>query len=272
MMRRLFTLIELLVVIAIIAILASLLLPALQKAQDKGRQIVCMANLRQLGLSMNMYVGDFDGNLPYSRYKVADSTWANVWTWDDALSGYDGRSPLTMVSTSIRLNSSHASTTKIYRCPHDTTLNPATIPALGGMVRRSYAMGGGQSGAAFYNSWRGNGVTSKLHPWGSPNYKAPVSLAEVSDPTGTILLTELRGTAAIGHGSQMMMSGGQHGYCADVAGPNDQAIRAYDSTVYPPWHNGQWNYLFCDGHVQSLRPEDTVGTGDESNPAGMWTR
>ena len=65
MKKKFFTLIELLVVIAIIAILAALLLPALQRARDIAKMVICGSNLKQIGLSMHSYASDFQNSLPY---------------------------------------------------------------------------------------------------------------------------------------------------------------------------------------------------------------
>jgi len=63
--RPAFTLVELLVVIAVIAILIAILLPALNRARQQAKSLMCMSNMRQQGLSIAIYASTNGGRLPY---------------------------------------------------------------------------------------------------------------------------------------------------------------------------------------------------------------
>jgi len=69
-----FTLIELLVVIAIIAILAALLMPALERARTAARVAACIAQMRQLSLGLQQYLGDYNDTMMWVRSNGNPST------------------------------------------------------------------------------------------------------------------------------------------------------------------------------------------------------
>jgi len=98
-----FTLIELLIVIAIIAILASMLLPALTQARERGKCSSCSGNLKSLGMAVGMYVQDNYGFLP-----ACSPTDTNTWVHQ------------------LKRNYSSL-TNKQFLCPGNNGLRPAWI-------------------------------------------------------------------------------------------------------------------------------------------------
>ncbi len=82
-----FTLIELLFVIAIIAILAALLLPVLTRAKAAARVAGCKSNLHQIGLGLNLYLGDFQ-RYPYHQVWFDSQPTLQPLSWGRALVPY----------------------------------------------------------------------------------------------------------------------------------------------------------------------------------------
>jgi prepilin-type N-terminal cleavage/methylation domain-containing protein/prepilin-type processing-associated H-X9-DG protein len=85
-----FTLIELLVVIAIIALLSAMLLPALARAKERGRQAGCFSNLRQVALASRLYMDDYNGSFFHHHEGWVLDDGSQVDTLPASLSGVTG--------------------------------------------------------------------------------------------------------------------------------------------------------------------------------------
>ena len=174
--RRGFTLIELLVVISIIAVLASLIAPAVQSARRSARKLECLNNIRQVGVAMQSFASQFNGQLPTLTSNLTNDTQTGTIFgagWPVALlPALDQTALLKNLRRDAVMVGTTASTpvvnTPFAFLPADLTWVPAfTCPDDTDSFRRpgglSYVVNSGYIASTVWGLTETNGITGNFH-------------------------------------------------------------------------------------------------------------
>jgi prepilin-type processing-associated H-X9-DG protein len=234
-------LIELLVVIAIIAILAAILFPVFATAREKARQTTCASNEKQWGLAMLQYVNDYDECFPPSITQPA-----NLASWQ-------------YVSFKMMLYP-YAKSTNLAMCPDnpnaaviDTNVRPTTP-----VMYSSYECNGSQQGLSNDHS--------RFWTWGicsSPGYSPlAVNVSAIVAPADLIAIVESLG--GDGQVFDIADAGGTGPNCYSCRVPPGLTPTVTNSLLFAG-HTKKSNYLFADGHVKALSPNQTLNYWNSDN-------
>ncbi|RYX80180.1 DUF1559 domain-containing protein [bacterium] len=219
--RRGFTLIELLVVIAIIAILAAILFPVFARARENARRASCQSNLKQIGLGIMQYTQDYDELFPLAMAN-------NVLVGTTITNGVPWH----------YLIQPYVKSTQLFACPSNT-YNTGFVANTGSTIPKSYLCNGSGAVAAAAN-WGG------IRPMNRPSIDGGgLAQAQINNSATTILVME-------------------NGYLRDEpdmwATGDLVAVSPAANQVRLTNHLSTSNYLFCDGHVKSLKPLATASS------------
>lgn len=251
MRKQGFTLIELLVVIAIIAILAGILFPVFAKAREKGRQIACLSNMRQIGGAFMQYFQDYDELTIPAQWRYGTAATCAALTYRGPVTGNNACN----VQWSDMLHP-YTKNTQVFQCPSR----------------------GGQ--------FRGYGVHYRMPSITCPGPHAnqiwwypssPPKLARFPAPAGTIHLTDTGLPAGATTAARVQNRDTNPNDWTEIDNQVVAYVRFpimdppppnYPYGAYPfwnsdPWspsprHNGTFNAIYLDGHVKALKPSNVV--------------
>ena len=218
-----FTLIELLVVIAIIAVLASMLLPALNAARDKAKQISCANQLKSLATASTFYADNYNDYYP-PLAPGKDSAGLNIY-WPNLYLSAAGLGPATYAGYQQYMLKSR--TGRLFICPSQK-FNYDTYGA-----NSRYGSYGLNNYLMYRYSQR----------WGTGS--TPLKRAGLKKPTAVPLVVDTFGAP----------NGVDYGYY--VATHNRVCGRHPGAKQL-----GTANYSWCDGHVSQVKftPANEVST------------
>ena len=289
-----FTLVELLVVIAIIGILIALLLPAVQAAREAGRRAQCANNLKQIGLAVHNFHGSRKF-LPPSRICDHKATWLVLIMpyieqqtlydrWDLPACFYDQTEEVRNTSVDAYLCPSRRRTEAEYRVARvaDNGHGRHGGGEFSGAVT-DYAATTGLKPRVGWEGVEHEGALIYGHPL--PNYRSvPLRLGDWKSNTQFRSITDGTSNTLLAGGWTYRSAQSVQAYNGDhnpgtYGGPPDDPQYA-GWTVYPirrsrdvgglgSDHPGICQFVYCDGHVDSLAVEtDTHVLGSQITRAG----
>ena len=224
------TLGEVLVVIGIVALLLALLLPSLEAARERSRQLICSGNLRQWGVALQCYRNDSRNHIP------TEGTYYNPekpHTWFNVLPPYLGAPPYKDVERQGKLIEEFPEL-HVWICPSKN--RSPQFKSRSGKNQFHYGMNEVLDG-------RGTPPGGSDDTPGFPDEgDLPVRARRFAKEPNTVFMFDIYPNSP-------------HGYQRDVA---------------TRFHDGSANLLYLDGHVDHFQAKDFVANGDYRHGEVIW--